>query len=409
MHTLLVVLLSIPSVYAFLPLQYRRRAHYALTSNHFKRFRELQAINNTDTWSRASSFSSSSSPSPNESRFGVRRRVKKVLEKAKIRTGLKNYSETNSSTYGDKNDAAKVVADAVAIGGLVDDADFVLLNGEGSSSVSTPEALAVYSGENAFGRANSTSDLVLESRVTASSSNQIQQTRASPQGKIHVDSLLAAERTVDPLPFRLPTLTSEQRRRLAAGERIQEQSKMGREGSGFVVLDVKAPPYVVWECLLDFEAYPEYIGTVKRMTMFTNTHLSSSYLAEKPILPGFGRETRHYGVASISRASFVLSKFQLKIAAVHKYQPHPDGHYMIFTLDRANKNLVLKDAKGIWYTQANPDGLGEDITRVWLLCEVRVSSVLPGMIVDYVAERAMPRATNWIRPTVEIMKQKLLG
>ena len=233
--------------------------------------------------------------------------------------------------------------------------------------------------------------------------------KTSSSANIDVDSLLASEKTVDPLPFKLPKLTEQQRKLLLAGERIQEQSKMGREGSGYVVLDVKAPPYVVWECLLDFEAYPEYISTVKRMSMFTNTHLTSSYLSEKPELPGTSREMRHYGTASISRASFVLSKFQLKIAAVHKYQPHPDGHFMEFTLDPACKNVVLKDAKGIWYTQSNPDGLGEDVTRVWLLCELKVSRVLPTMIVDYVAERAMPRATNWLRPRVEIMRKELMN
>ena len=115
-------------------------------------------------------------------------------------------------------------------------------------------------------------------------------------------------------------------------------------------------------------------------------------------------ETRHYGQASISRASFILSKFRLNIAAVHKYQPHPDGHYMVFTLDPACKNMVLKDAKGIWYTESNPDGLGDDVTRVWLLCELKVSPILPTLIVDYAAKRAMPRATTWLKPAVEDMK-----
>jgi hypothetical protein len=180
---------------------------------------------------------------------------------------------------------------------------------------------------------------------------------------------------------------------------------MGREGSGFVVMDVDAPPYVVWECLLDFESYPDNIGTVKSMTMFTNTHLKSSYTAEKPVLPGTGREARHYGKSSITRASFVLSKFRLRIAAIHKYRPHPDGHYMVFTLDPACKNLVMKDAKGIWYTQ----GLqGDTKTRVWLLCEVKVAPILPSFIVDYAANRAMPRATTWLPPLAERLAQQWL-
>lgn len=40
-------------------------------------------------------------------------------------------------------------------------------------------------------------------------------------------------------------------------------------------------------------------------------------------------------------------------------------------------------------------------TRVWLICELRVSHMLPSFIVDYAARRAMPRATAWLKPQVE--------
>jgi hypothetical protein len=167
----------------------------------------------------------------------------------------------------------------------------------------------------------------------------------------------------EPLPFQLPQLTQEQRQLLHAGERIQEQTKMGRDGSGYVVVDVKAPPYVVWECLLDFESYTETIPTVREVTMLTSTHLKSGYHAEKPMFPINGRQLRHYGTPSLTRAAFTLSKFRLNIAAIHNYRPHPDGHFMVFTLDPDCTNLVLKSAKGIWYTQSNPDDRGE--VRHW--------------------------------------------
>jgi len=38
---------------------------------------------------------------------------------------------------------------------------------------------------------------------------------------------------------------------------------------------------------------------------------------------------------------------------------------------------------------------------VWLLCELRVSKLLPTWITDYAAKRAMPRATTWLKPQVE--------
>jgi hypothetical protein len=348
----------------------------------------------TSTWSRKVTSVRSNSINNNNnndgSRFGVRKRVKAVLQKARNRTGVRNSSDTVNDDL--------VVSQAASLAGYTDqDADFVYQKKSPAAAL----------------RNGTDTELVLVRTPlsTTTSSTRRLPTSISPT-PTPADNFLSADtgipdsddsdnKPIEPLPFALPNLSSQQRRALANGERIQEQSKMGREGSGYVVLDVEAPPYVVWECLLDFEAYPENIGTVRSMRIFTNTHLKSSYIAEKPLLPGTGKETRHYGNASVTRANFVLSKFQLNIAAIHKYVPHPDGHFMEFTLDKACKNVVLQDAKGIWHTQSNPDGRGAHVTRVWLLCEVKVSSVLPSFIVEYTAKRAMPRATTWLRPLVE--------
>merc|ERR1712238_450944 len=105
-------------------------------------------------------------------------------------------------------------------------------------------------------------------------------------------------------------------------------------------------------------------------------------------------------MGSETSASFTLSKFRLRVAAVHKYRPHPQGDYMVFTLDPTCTNLVLQDAKGVWFTQENVNGR-DGITRVWLLCELKVSRMLPKFIVDYAAKKAMPRATTWLKPQVE--------
>jgi hypothetical protein len=353
----------------------------------------LSGSTSTTSWSKPDASNSNGAANAGSSRFGVRRRVKAVLEKAKSRTGLVN-----------RNSDASVVAEAASIGGLYESADLVVLptlpkngynNGAAISPKRVEEALQEVQGRGPL-RNGTDSDLVLESAV--------RQPYADQSDRLQVDVVLSTS-NVENLPFKLPRLSGTQLELLRSGERVQEQSKMGREGSGFVVVDVKAPPFVVWECLLDFEKYPEYIGTVRSMTMFTNSNLKQSYIAEKPVLPGTGRETRHYGTASITRASFVLSKFQLKIAAVHKYRPHPDGHYMEFSLDKACKNVVLQDAKGIWYTENEPEGR-KGYTRVWLLCELSVSRLLPTFIVDYAAKRAMPRASNWIKPTVEALKQE---
>jgi hypothetical protein len=417
---------------------FRRRVNKVLRS---RRLFSSSADDDLDdsSWSRSG-----------ESRFGVRRRVKKVLQRAKSRTGISNSSEEYQ--YDDdrplktKQSSFTIVAESASIGGLggvlvdekgtVDVALELARKKANGSSSSTATKTAPRNG--ASGSEMSIQSVDKSSPedefVMASSVNQFTNTDRciGPSKEVIASDVPAAVELPDPLPFTLPKLSQSQKQQLLNDERVQEQSKMGREGSGFVVLDVKAPPYVVWECLLDFESYTETIPTVRGVTMYTSQHLESGYHKEKPVRAGTNTTlpVRHYGRPSVTRAAFVLSKFRLNIAAIHNYRPHPDGDYMVFTLDPECTNLVLRSAKGVWHTQSNPDGRGEvskrnggypqdvpylqtltqllhlshtrqEYTRVWLLCEVSVSKVLPSFIVDYTAKKAMPRATSWLKPQVE--------
>ena len=333
------------------------------------------------------------------SRFKVRKRVKAVLEKARIRTGVKN-----GSVPPPQRSASTVVAEAAALGGLGDGiADIVFTQKDQqtlSSSSSSSSSSNIIIGDVKSINQNATSSPTIEtnykinngSTKPSNSSNLLsfpdeelgllktngvtkneQQNEIVTNGKSLQTSSNSVSRKpkdfdvirgdvpsaadfCEPLPFELPKLTVEQKIKLVNGKRIQEQSRMGREGSGYVVLDIEAAPYVIWECLLDFESYPELIPTVRAMQLYTSTKLNTGFVNEKPVLPGTGRETRHYGTPSITRASFILSKFRLNIAAIHKYTPHPNGDYMEFTLDPSCTNVVLKGAKGTWYTEENPDG-----------------------------------------------------
>lgn len=302
-----------------------------------------------------------------ESPLGVRRRVKAVLAKAKSRTGISNSSSEEEDDderqqqpayrkIKTQQTASSIVADAASIGGLGDGSVEVALEYQRLATTPTTKVNGVKD------PASTMSPVIKHKRnpeevlVLADSPQREKRYSTAEVDAIRAD-LPAAY--ADPLPFTLPVLTQDQKERLEAGERIQEQSKMGGEGSGYVVLDVKAPPYVVWECLLDFESYPTTIPTVRDVRFFSSENLKSGYFAEKPIDPSTGRELRRYGSPSTTRAAFILSKFRLNIAAIHNYRPHPDGHYMVFTLDPECTNVVLQSAKGIWYTQTNPDGRGE--------------------------------------------------
>lgn len=67
-----------------------------------------------------------------------------------------------------------------------------------------------------------------------------------------------------------------------------------------------------------------------------------------------------------------------------------------FFTDPNRKNLAMKHADGFWYVQSLP-GV-ENRTRVWLTANLIVTSLVPNLIVDYAASRALPRATNWLQP-----------
>ena len=406
------------------------------------------------TWSNAVRRKESDSK---DSKFGVRNRVRSVLDKAKKRTGIENSSvEINNSkringealkSYDFVQSGLNVIAETASLGGLDlgterEGSDGVVLDyisrkgqppGQQYNNT-TQSAATTKLGEKINGASaqnGGVSGASIKNNAKASPQPSSAPTAFQrPEDKFVLSSDSEENSTIDtstrqkplsftekeaftgdvsaafsiprePLPFELPTLDREQYRQLMNGERVQFQDDMGRAGSGYVVWDVKAPASVVWDCLLDFQSYPQTITTVREVVMYTNTHLKEDYRAERPLdfEDGTAAICQH-GVPSVTRAQFSLSKFRLKIAAVHKYRPHPKGDYMIFTLDPASRNPVLKYAKGIWHTQSDPDGK-EGHTRVWLLCELRVSRLLPQWIVDYAAARAMPRATTWLKPMTE--------
>ena len=341
--------------------------------------------------------SSNNKNNKDSSRRGVRSRVKSVLKKASVRTGIRNRNEddniassvSTSNSIGVSN-RDRSMRDSIANGNgnNIDDTQKIAMNINSSVTPSPLSSMpkialaqqeelnaiveAASIGANADVELSTSSESLdtndVSNDVGINASNNDSKETPEVKRKKYVDSELKSALMsdnsaafnsipIEPLPFSIPKLTDTQLALVRSGERVQEQSRMGREGNGFVVVDVQAPEDVVWGCLLDFYSYPEIIPTVRDITMYTNTHLDQDYMAEKAVEYEDGTTAvLKVGVPSVTRASFTLSKFRLKIAAIHKYRPHPKGDYMIFTLDPAMTNFVLKSAKGVWHTQAEPDG-----------------------------------------------------
>jgi hypothetical protein len=238
--------------------------------------------------------------------------------------------------------------------------------------------------QHVLARANSRTGVPVYTPPSPTSSTNSKQKKAEQQKSVTTTS---AQQQQESLPFALPQLSEQQVMALQAGEIVQEQSEMGRQGSGFVVQDVQASEETIWNhCLLDVESYVENIHTVRGMR---RTDKSSTSTLEQ--------QTTKFGTPGTIRACFTISKFHLQIGTVFNYQPHDtDGHYMELTLDNDFSNAVLQKAKGIWYTQR----IRDNVTRLWLLCDLTVSPLLPPFIIESAATKAMPHASQWIRPTV---------
>lgn len=195
----------------------------------------------------------------------------------------------------------------------------------------------------------------------------------------------AAEKVPQPMKqaLQLPLLTGGDLLELRMGRQVQKQERDGHLGWGFVVQDVCAPPSVVLGCLKSFEDYPSMIPVVRRAEVLSRTNLGKGVTA--------------------ARCSYRVSKFMLGITAEHIVDV-PTG-FVRFDLDPSNRGPVLKEASGYWYVEQSPDGPPSS-SRVWLHVGLHASHLLPHALIDYAAERALRRATRWLRPHVEGLWQE---
>ena len=170
----------------------------------------------------------------------------------------------------------------------------------------------------------------------------------------------------------LPSLNRREIQQLQAGERVEKQNRDGRSGNGLVVLDVKASVDEIFEALASFDKYEQMIPTVRGANIYSSTQ-------------------------EVTVAEFSLSRFRLKINVVNRV--YPDKRLIRFSLDPSRPNLVLRQADGFWYVEKIIDRPG--YSRVWLSASVVASRLIPTIIVDYAAMRALPRATSWLQPYFE--------
>eukprot|EP00913_Durusdinium_trenchii_P009261 g8702.t1 len=177
----------------------------------------------------------------------------------------------------------------------------------------------------------------------------------------------------------LPGLTAAEELRLKQDLHVQRQSREGPQGQGMVVFDVCAPAGLVLERLADFENYPAMIPVVRKATV----HFS--HVADD------GTLTAH--------CSYRISRFYLSVAIVHSVS-REEG-LVRFDLDPTVSAMMLKEVTGFWYVEALESDGSEGRSRVWLRVDLCAANWLPHWLIDYASERALTRATAWLKPNVE--------
>ena len=151
---------------------------------------------------------------------------------------------------------------------------------------------------------------------------------------------------------------------------MQKQSRTGRSGYGYVVVDVDAPPDTVFDALSQIGKYKDMIPTVRSVSLYSKTQDTIS-------------------------AELFLSRLCLKINVVHTILEKQ--RIVKFGLDTNKPNFVMRKADGYWFVESVMNGEIEK-SRVYLSANIVASRLVPTLIVDYAASRALPRATKWLQP-----------
>lgn len=168
----------------------------------------------------------------------------------------------------------------------------------------------------------------------------------------------------------LPFLSPRDKMSLAAGENVQRQDRDGSRGKGIVVVDVFAPADTVFDTLCQFSMYEDMIPTVRSSSVISRDGLNTA-------------------------AAFTLSRFQLRVNVVHRV--FKEQRIVKFRLDDDRPNFVFEEAIGFWHVQA-PKDRPEGWSRVYLSACILTNVMIPPLIMDYAASRALTRASKWIKP-----------
>lgn len=171
----------------------------------------------------------------------------------------------------------------------------------------------------------------------------------------------------------LPVLSLGEQRQLTYYGSLERQRRAGRVGEALVAIDSMLAADAVWAKLCDVAAWSHLMRGVRSSVV---------------------REQRRGAV----RAAFQVTKLRLPANIVLELPGGLDASgsgTIPFYLDKSVANIAVDSLQGFWHVEPSPND--QYVTRVWLCASVGACAIVPNGAVDYVASKALRRATAWLR------------
>jgi hypothetical protein len=179
---------------------------------------------------------------------------------------------------------------------------------------------------------------------------------------------------LEPIRSAPPSLqmTADEQSRVQSGEPVHRQSAADTGGQGVAVQIIHAPDAVVWDTILSYDQYDEWVGNVSSAKVYDRSGDS------------FGLDMR-ISVLGFSHRLFTRNEIRR------------DQGYMAWTLDYDRKSDA-HDVVGYW--RVNQVQSSPPITQVEHGNTVDLRGV-PRMLVNHMTRSALVEGTQWVKQRAE--------
>jgi len=184
---------------------------------------------------------------------------------------------------------------------------------------------------------------------------------------------------------------------LSSGKPYQTQIQSGSSGRGLVIQDIKAPTFIVWNNILDFDHYSQMVPK----TIESKNYDIQQQLKQPTISSSKQKEP------APSQIIFTRMKIGFSIMSFEFFIRHlyfPTLHSLTWTLDYTKKS-DLDDSVGYWYVIPHPE-YPQKWSRVYYSVQVALYDWVPKFIVDFMSTKALTDATAWVKKYSELQYEK---